>query len=578
MKINRLYIYLIFFLPLLFINCRKDSDKFVPNNDSGGKYSSTVSGYVYDEAQQLVVGADVESGGKRTTTNSEGFFVIKDVQSNEKLSVIIQKAGYFKGCRTLFISKGGINDVKMTLLKKEFLQSFSASTGGKVSLNDKITIDFPANAIVNSSGASYSGVVKVAMKYLNPTESSIASIMPGALVGTDKNASQKALESYGMVGVELEDESGQSLQIKADNFATLSVLIPEKLLSSAGKTIPLWSFDYTTGLWKEEGEATLDGKRYVGKVSHFSFWNCDYPFELINLSGKVVNEYGQPLNVRVNLKDLTTNAESYGYTNLNGEFGGKVPKNVKFSMKILDHCNNIIVEREIGPFNSDEVLTTITLNNPTYNLTISGIAYNCKGELLKNGIVTVYSEPGYRNYSFTNDNGEFKISVFNCILSKTYFTIYDIDNLKISNERLINATNGEINFGNIDVCNNFDEFISIKSKSVGLDTFIIDNLNFEDSAYINLSGGGFNKKFSLTSDKTNTGALSNIINYFHFANGNNYYLNSNNKPPTINSILLVKFPINKGDYYEGSYLINNINKEGTQEYHDFSGNFRIKKK
>lgn len=578
MKINRLYIYLIFFIPILFINCRKDSDKFVPNNDSGGKYSSTVSGYVYDEAQQLVVGADVESGGKRTKTNSEGFFVIKDVQSNEKLSVIIQKAGYFKGCRTLFISKGGINDVKMTLLKKEFLQSFSASSGGKVSLNDKITIDFPANAIVNSSGASYSGVVKVAMKYLNPTESSIASIMPGALVGIDKNASQKALESYGMVGVELEDESGQSLQIKADNFATLSVLIPDNLLQSAGKTIPLWSFDYSTGLWKEEGEATLDGKRYVGKVNHFSFWNYDYPFESINLSGKVINENGQPFSVRVKLINQTTKAEGYGYTNLNGEFGGIVPKNVKFSMKIYDYCNNLLYEQEIGPFNSDETLTPITLKIPIYNLTVSGIALNCKKEVLKNGIVTVYSESGYRNYTFTNDKGEFNVSILNCAFSKIYYTIYDIDNMKISNEQFISVVTGNIYLGNIDVCNSIDEYIKVHSTSGSIDTVLINNLKVKvDTLKLNINAG-LNSSFNLLTNDIKNSSTSIDITNFIFVNGKNYFFSTFNKPPTENIINFKILPVNLGEYYEGDFKINNILKEGTQEYHDFSGSFRIKKK
>ena len=97
MKTNRLYIFLILIVSLIVVNCRKDSDNFIPDNDNGGgKYVSTISGYVLDEANQIVVGADVESNGKRTTTNNEGFFIIKDVSSSNNLKVIIQKDGYLK--------------------------------------------------------------------------------------------------------------------------------------------------------------------------------------------------------------------------------------------------------------------------------------------------------------------------------------------------------------------------------------------------------------------------------------------------------------------------------------------------
>jgi hypothetical protein len=58
-------------------------------------------------------------------------------------------------------------------------------------------------------------------------------------------------------------------------------------------------------MWVEDGGAVLEGNEYVGKVKHFSFWNCDTPEAAINLQMTIQDQNGNPLqNYTVKLKNL----------------------------------------------------------------------------------------------------------------------------------------------------------------------------------------------------------------------------------------------------------------------------------
>jgi ABC-type sulfate transport system permease subunit len=107
--------------------------------------------------------------------------------------------------------------------------------------------------------------------------------MPGNLTGITINNEQKILQTYGMIAVEMEGSSGEALNIAGSKQATISFPIPSAMLANAPATIPLWHFDETIGVWKEEGTATKQGNAYVGVVTHFSFWNCDVPAILSTL-------------------------------------------------------------------------------------------------------------------------------------------------------------------------------------------------------------------------------------------------------------------------------------------------------
>ncbi len=585
MKFNKLYLAFFLLFSLLLWQCSKDTDVFVPDKDPGDQRTTTVIGYIVGENEGYIAGATITANGKTTVTNSDGFFILKEVDIKEKLKVMVKKEGYFEGCRTIFYRSGKQNDIRVSLLKKNFNQSFQSQSGATVPGNG-LTITFEPNSIVTETGGSYVGTVRVATTYLNPKEAQIASTMPGDLVGINSSNQLRYLDSYGMIGVELQGTNGQKLQIKTGSTATISVRVPNALLASAPKTIPLWSFDYEIGLWKEEGAATLENGSYVGKVSHFSFWNCDAQFPLVHIKGTVKSNISKiPYIVTIGTVD-SVGSNRRGFTNIDGVFEGKIPKGRKLLLKISSpNCfKTVLYTQEIGPFEKDVDLGEIEINVTKDVLLVTGTAKDCNGNNLKNGLIMLYSKLSYSyNFAVTDDNGNFTISVLNCDFFQYYLKALDVENFKFSPEVEIIEKTGTYKVPDLETCSQLDEFIKIKSinPTKNIDQTFISELriidNFDTLQISGLSTTKESVNFGISLGSNATGEFrifdynsSSLLNAF-------YFLNQNFKP-TVNTVKLEKYPVPAGGYYIGQYTIKGLNKEGTSEIIDVEGSFRIKKK
>ena len=210
-----------------------------------------------------------------------------------------------------------------------------------------------------SLNSDYSGDVKVYASYINPKSSDIGKTVPGSFVANDKNGKRVILSSYGMLAVELSSATGEKLQIKTGNTATLTIPIPAASVSSAPSTIPLWYIDEATGIWQEEGSATKQGNSYVGTVKHFSFWNCDYPNDAVDLSLTLQTPDGLPLvneDVRImstNGTDTSTYATARdGWTDSLGQVSGLVPANTTLTLEVLGPCYGVVYSQTISPLTS----------------------------------------------------------------------------------------------------------------------------------------------------------------------------------------------------------------------------------
>jgi hypothetical protein len=153
-----------------------------------------------------------------------------------------------------------------------------AAAGGIASLSNGSSVQIPANSIIKKDGTLYSGQVNVTVRHLDPSEASFPAVVPGGDLAAQRTDNSGAiLFSYGILRVLLRDASGNDLQIAKGKEATLTVAISQKQSADAPATIPLWYFDEQKGLWMEEGEAARQGNQYIGKVKHFTDWNCDVP-------------------------------------------------------------------------------------------------------------------------------------------------------------------------------------------------------------------------------------------------------------------------------------------------------------
>src|SRR5690606_9683015 len=93
------------------------------------------------------------------------------------------------------------------------------------------------------------------------------------------------------------DAAGEDLQLAAGQIATIRIPVAAARAGNTPASIPLFYFDQTAAIWREEGSASLsdDASYYEGTVTHFSSWNADIIYQTVMVSGRVVDELGHPV-------------------------------------------------------------------------------------------------------------------------------------------------------------------------------------------------------------------------------------------------------------------------------------------
>ena len=448
---------LLFFALLANYQCQKSpQDAPQPIDPLAEKVTASIKGRVTDENNKPVNNASVVAGTTTGTTDINGFFELSNVQLAKNAGfVLVEKAGYLKGCRTIFTNSGIVNNVEIQLIPKTNRGNFAANAGGNIVIQSGTSVSFPASGVINATtNTAYTGTVNVIGAWLDPTDPKLSLIMPGNLVGLTTTNEQKVLQTFGMIAVELEGSSGEKLNLATGKTATITMAIPVSLQASAPATIPLWFFDETKGLWKEEGSAAKQGNSYVGTVSHFSFWNCDVPNNFVNLKLTFKEPSGNPaIGYKVALKSTANNSTAYGVTDAVGSVSGAVPPSVSIEMKVYNKCNTLVHTQNIGPFTTNTDLGLINITTPApASITVSGTAVKCNLSPVTNGYTDVIVDGSI--YRTSINNGNFSITIERCNNATTTAQVIatDVQNLQQSSSSTLNVSAGNYSAGSISAC------------------------------------------------------------------------------------------------------------------------------
>ncbi|HEU5164497.1 MAG TPA: hypothetical protein VFU29_03100 [Chitinophagaceae bacterium] len=261
-------------LIIILFSCKKNSESNPGDgNGSGtGTGNGTVQGVITDLNNSPLSNATVTGGTATATSDASGKFTLSKVQfSSNTVVVIVTKNGFFEGSKNFASSNNTVSNVKIQLIPKTVLGTIAASSGGDITLPGGGSINFSPGFVTASNGNAYSGNVSVSAHYFNPSDPNFSAYTPGDLKAAGFNNPQGALQSFGVVTVEMDDASGNKLQLAAGNKAT--VTLPTALQGKAPLYVPLWYFDATKGAWKQDGIAEKQGSNYISTVSHFSYWN-----------------------------------------------------------------------------------------------------------------------------------------------------------------------------------------------------------------------------------------------------------------------------------------------------------------
>ena len=186
-------------------SCRKDNfevinveDEFTPTiNEVDNAVNASLFGFVVDEFGNPMSDVDVYLNGLETTTNVRGHFIFNKVtMDGEGTFVQVRKEGYFEGSTRFFPKAESDNYTKVTLLRKIFDNSFLANEGATIVANNGLGLIFPANAIVDANGESYTGIVYVAAKWLDPTDSRFTSKDAWEFRGCEYKRKQSSIRKF----------------------------------------------------------------------------------------------------------------------------------------------------------------------------------------------------------------------------------------------------------------------------------------------------------------------------------------------------------------------------------------------
>ncbi len=422
--------YLVALSLLILSACKKDKDTSITDNSNYNpptkvaiipeeNITSSIRGTIVDEGEIPMENVTVRVGSHQTQSDVNGSFAFENIQMNKNGTLVyVDKAGYYYNGKVVTANPNRTTITKLMLIEQVLSSSFASSVGGTTELTDGAKVDIPANAVSLESGGAYNGTVKVYATWLDPTADDLTQRMPGDLRAQDENEDAVKLVTYGMIGVELKGINDEDLNLVEGQTATIELPVPDELLSDAPATIPLWHFNETTGYWVEEGEATLLGNTYVGTVSHFSFWNVDWPYPLVEIEGYVTNE-GQTNLSGVGVEITLTSGGMGGYqqTDSDGWYGGYVPQNEDLILTLYDNCGVELHSQQIGPFSDNTVIPTIAIplsNSSLVNIT--GTLQDCNNNAEDDGYALIEFDNGYEPiYPSSDGNFNGTISVCNAL-------------------------------------------------------------------------------------------------------------------------------------------------------------------
>ncbi|GGG32734.1 hypothetical protein GCM10011344_37110 [Dokdonia pacifica] len=464
-------------------------------------------GQVVDENNNAIQGALVKVGALTVFTDDNGIFSAENASVNEQFAYLrVTASGYVTSGRALRPSDG-INRVKIMLLSADVTATVNSGSPETVQLGNGTSVALPG-AYIDENGNAYSGAVDVILDYLDPASADLDAVMPGMLYAEDAAGDEAYLETFGMISVELRDTSGNELNIDPNNPAELRFPLDPALQGVAPATIPLWSFNDELGYWIEDGEAVLQGNEYVGQVSHFSFWNCDAPFPVVDFCTTVLDDNGNALaNTTVTITSPNTPYPRSGVTDQNGQVCGKVPSGLTMTIEVVDLCGNPVFSDVIGPFAGPTTYGPISVNpGSSTSQQVIGNFNDCSNNPITNGYVVL--EYGGSVFYEPVTAGTFDINLISCPASNT-FTLEAIDIVNQQSSGIINYTftPPTTTLGTITSCNAVSEYIEWEAE--GVQRFLTSPINTYDNGNnfsVNASNG--NEFFYISSSDTAVGTYT----------------------------------------------------------------------
>jgi hypothetical protein len=470
---------------LILFSCSKELEEILPDPlfPSQATFKTSVFIQVVDSSGKSLSDVDVRLGNEFKTTDFDGWVLLKDIKVGSSAYITIEKEGYFNSSRRFYPSSKAPSYIRMILLPKSEKIVFDSSSGQISSLGQNFFLDFPKDAYQSENGDEYNGEVTVVSQILSMDDPDMSYKMPGDLTGISGNGFTGTLGSMGMVEVELRASDGNKLKIIDGMKVGIEFPVAAERINLVPPTMPMWYFDESSGVWREEGLAILQGNHYVGSVSHFSFWNCDAFFSMVNWHGKFFHSNDAPIafgQVCITIDRLQS--RRCDYINQAGEIIGKVAANEVMTMEVYSNCGDLVYTAAIGPYAQDAMEGPIAISDQSFYCHVSGRVLDCNQHPIHDGYLICVQGDKYYGVEVDHDSGSFSLSINGCTDDDLRFQAFDRNTSAIS-VVYFSAFAPEIKLDTIQVCQQggkSGEYIYFETPQLN-HSFISTNINFKGS-------------------------------------------------------------------------------------------------
>ena len=445
---------------LLTISCREDTI-LVTEEDTILMDSENVKFQfqVTDELGESISNAQIMMNSDVYISDDNGIVLTQPYNINSiGMKSEISAFGFESLIKLVNGPKDGIVKEKVILFKTN---NTVIQTGATGVIDGGGALGLPAN-LITSDGSSYTGEVIVKSKYLNPDDKDFLLSAPGNLLALNTSNEYQQLASLGMYMIELYDPNGVALSIPEGSTSTIEFPIADVNKDAIDSEVPLWYFDGDQGIWIEDGVAKVVGDKMIAEVGHFTWWNCDLPYDFIRMCMIFRDNQGEVIpGMQVGFH---VNGSSFGNARMdnNGAISSRVPVNERLDLKFfLD--GEQIGSQSIGPYNDDEKKDVI--NTDLSLIKLLGFARDCDGNIVSDGYGFYLGENGLVSVPFATDG-----SFIYCVPRNDHeLVLIDINSnkakeVKVSGESI----NENITLGEIKICDN--EVLAKISGRVLIDT------------------------------------------------------------------------------------------------------------
>ena len=256
--------------------------------------TAAITGQVVDATGKPLGGASVTSGSASARSDAGGNFALT-VPAGPAVVVAVHEAGYVGSIKRWDLSSGGAIDMRVALVAATPPVPLDATAGGTVQGPRGASLAVPPGALVDASGHSVSGTVQVSLTPFDPTDAAELETYPASLDARTSAGASVILGTYGILDVQV-TQNGQELQVKKGAKLVASTRAPAGVATPPASA-PTWSLAVDTGLWQQEGTATLDATKgvYTFSLPHLSDWNVDDYFNPACICGRVVDAKKNPV-------------------------------------------------------------------------------------------------------------------------------------------------------------------------------------------------------------------------------------------------------------------------------------------